>query len=129
MTSYQAINSWSIYRDTLRITGTSADGYTTPMGSSDFLDVAENVEHHYGFMRVEEALSSLCKLRSQRETLTQILVHVYTNGLRLGSFHSAKFGPDHQFLLENTLEAIHRAIIERIKAVPIPKPLKEFEVA
>jgi hypothetical protein len=130
MKTETAINHWNIFRDTHRIRGTSADGFTISMGKDqDFIDANDFGPYHYGYLRVEEALSSLCKLRSQRETLTQLVVHVYAKGLPVKAFNGANYGWDHEHILTCTLDAILDAVDQRIKAVPPPERRKEVEVA
>lgn len=87
-----------------------------PMGDGDKYD-----PDYYGFARVEEALTSLCKLRSQRETLTQLMVHRFVKGLPLRSFNGAYYGWDQEPILENTIDAVFGQINAMIKQTPVPE--------
>lgn len=127
ITARQAIDAWSRYRDGKRVTAWKPDEGTVPMGPEDFIDKNDHGPDYYGFCRVEEALTSLCKLRSQRETLVQLLRHCFAKGLPVRSFNGANFGWCHEALLQNTIDAIFGAIEARIREVPQVELPKSFE--
>lgn len=126
MNTTQAIDSWIRYRDG-RVANFKPDEGTLPMGPEDFLDKNDRGPDYYGFCRVEEAIGSLCKLRSQRETLNQLLTHCFAKGLPVKSFNGANYGWSHEELLKNTIDAVFMAVDAQIKAVPVPELPKTFE--
>lgn len=127
MTAREAIDAWNRYKDGNRVTAWRPDEGTMPTGMSGI--EASASPDYYGFERVEEALTSLCKLRSQRETLVQLIRHVFAKGLPLRTFNGASYGWDHEAILQDTVDAIFNAIDERIKVVPVPELPKSVEMA
>lgn len=127
MNSREAIEAWTRFRDGNRVAAHKPDGWSIGTGM-DGIESAASPDY-YGFARVEEALGSLCKLRSQRETLAQLLVHVYAKGLPIRSFNGASFGWEHEAILQNTMDAIHDAVTVRLEAVPMPEVPKSVEMA
>lgn len=122
MTARTAIDHWNHYRDGNRITAYQPDELTLPQGEDkDFIEKNDQGPYHYGFLRVEEAIGTLCKLRSQRETINQLLRHVFANGKPVSTFNGANFRFDHVPLLQNTIDAVFDAVEIRLKAVPPPK--------
>ena len=124
ITAREAIDAWARWRDNKRVVAWQPDGNSIPMGSDGKPD-----PNYYGYMRVEEALSALCKLRSQRETLIQLLNHHFVKGLPVRSFNGANFGWDHETVLQNTIDALLSQIETTIKATPVAEIPKAVEMA
>lgn len=146
------IDGWIRYRDGGRVSNHLPDDFSIRMGGAKKsalatagLTLGEDPDlDHYGFLRVEEAITGLCKLRSQRETINQLLTHIFRDGLPLKSFNGASFGWEHEPILQQTIKALFEEIGARIRATPwveeicIPKgdhpdqysqPMKEKESA
>jgi hypothetical protein len=128
MNANKAIEKWILYRDGHRVVAVKPDEWTVDMGP-DTVMVGDPDPNHYAWCRVEEGIGSLCKLRSQRETIVKLLVHVHAKGLPVRCFTAAQFGWNHEDLLQNTLDAVYSAIEIRLKEVPEPQWAKDFEVA
>ena len=127
MTSREAIDAWNRYRDSRRVVAAKPDDHSVGTGMEGIESAAS--PDYYGYLRVEEALSSLCKLRSQRDILTRLLVHAFANGAPLRTFNACNHGWEHESMLQNTVDAIFDAIEARLKAVPKPEMPKSVEMA
>jgi hypothetical protein len=129
MNSREAVEGWIRHRDGVRVVGFKPDEHSIASPrDKDFIDANDFGPDYYAFCRVQEALGLLCKLRSQRETLVQLLVHCYSKGLPIRSFMGVNYGWEHEALLQTTMDAIHSAVEARLEAVPVAE-VKSVEMA